>query len=564
MDLAKGLKLEQGTTIILTDDQYVSALQPKFGVHMDRLKFLSPWSDFQSYVSFNDENLFNQESGQYVSQGNLTIKINFTNKKLLDVNSKTTFRIVNIIEVKGIKIITITGIIITQALTDRFVSAYWVSVGPDVFKLLAKNVKPRDVVRLCGTNQKLRAWCNDNFYAEMLQHHFNQKSPTPGTTFRDLTKPIPRYRASRDVAPYAHLPILEDNDIFVSLSSNYNFVALLTKNGNVWVQSNRRADNRYGIFGNYVTNDEYVMVESLKNIVKVELTNERGVFLDKFGVLWGSGLNYTTYYVNNEFVNDKFVYDKFYFIQTKTLVEEYRRESRIHEREFDPIIIDRNVHTFHSFESGDDDIILLGASYSKGFWITGVGIYTNGVGFICGVGDSREKNRFNIQKIEAIKPKPSNSVKPIGYMIDCILTYFCIMYLDKAGFVWIQESRSIKAHDDFSYFLQSSELFWIKMPFKVTSIAYSNRKFWYLDTNGNVWTTDVDILDSKYEGITEPTKIEGLSNIKLMSIDSRYQAFIDRNGSLWYMTEGQIVQIPNVTDATFVQIHDKDIISFIA
>jgi hypothetical protein len=482
MQLAKGIKLEQGTTIILTDDQYVPALQPKLGVHMDRLKFLSPWPEFQSYVSFKDESLFKQASGVYVSHGNLQIKVNFESKKLIDMNSETTFRIVKIITISGIQIITIPGMIITQALMDRFVAAYWVFVGPNVFRLLAKQANPRDVVRLCGANQKLRAWCNDNFYAEMLQHHYQQTSKNPGETFRDLVSPAIydlEFDGSRPMTR-DEIPRLLDGDKFIAISSaDYNSnILLLTKNGDVW----SRGMNYFGQLGSQSQHPEqFYKLHIMKNIISIKMTEYDSYFLDKSGTLWACGLSYTAR--ENDDGAIEYIYDN----------------------DGIPLVIDRNVATFS-----------IPSVSTQG----PVGLYKDGTGFIIITypHGENEPMAIPIPTPKTIDHKPIRAVT-IEKAPDLLA------YLDKNGVVWLQ------MHDISSNKPPLSRLTpFTNLPI-IRSIKFADKHLALLDVEGNVW-----ISTPRHVLMNKPERVEGLSNIvSISSNDIDRFVFLDAKGNVQYM-----------------------------
>jgi hypothetical protein len=534
MQLAKGIKLEQGTTIILTDDKYISALQAKFGVHMDRLKFLSPWPEFQSYVSFNDESLFGEQSGQYRSEGGLQIKINFTNMKLLDMNSETTFRIINIFDIKGIKIITIPGMIITQDLMDRFVAAYWVFVGPDMFRLLAKTAKPRDVVRLCGANQKLRGWCNKDFYAQMLRHHYGQESPTPAETFRDIARPkllhTPFILYSgkdpiKTIYTEQPLPLLEKDDSCISIFVDVGdtCMMLLTKNGNVWA----RGENKYGqLCGESLTADYgFFMIAGLKDIVNIVLTNRHSYFLDKNGQLFAAGISFTTIEL----------------IFPTHATQDLDRVAFLDDGNFDPILIAENVVSINNV-----------AEYM-------CGVYKNGFPFVCSdtntidnyddkTGsdyDILERSNpghptYKIIDIEYIGPRGN---KTEGHMVTSEYMGNYNVYLDIEGVVWlfylpnaapwaISKYEPIKLTD---------------LP-KIVSIKTKDYKVVCLDQDGNVWVVGV------YSNSVKLDFLPKIASLVFTYLD--VMAFIDVDGNVWCGDrEGQNLDIYKINNV-------KDVISF--
>lgn len=183
MEFAKGVKLEKGSIIILPTDGIVPKIEEYLTIGLFRLKKLRSWSKFESYVIFNDKNLYNLKSGQFANPTGFKIDVNFKSKLIVDLKSRVSVRIVKIIDFNEIKIIAISGIFITQDIKDNFVADSWVSLGRDTFTLIARSAEPRDVVRLCGANRQLRSWCTENFYADMLRHHFNDASETPKETF---------------------------------------------------------------------------------------------------------------------------------------------------------------------------------------------------------------------------------------------------------------------------------------------------------------------------------------------------------------------------------------------
>ena len=189
MEFAKGVRVSQGSVLILPDDKFVSRIEKHLTSPLSRLKTYEGWSDFISYVTFDSEALFNQKPGRFTSLGGLKVDVNFGAKMIVDLNTNVKTKITKVIELNRIKIITISGILISEELKDRFVASRWTTLGRGVFETIASQSKPRDVVRLCGANQQLRAWCNEAFYAKMLRVHFNRESDTPKETYLNATGP---------------------------------------------------------------------------------------------------------------------------------------------------------------------------------------------------------------------------------------------------------------------------------------------------------------------------------------------------------------------------------------
>jgi hypothetical protein len=489
MELVKGLILEQGTTIILPDDRAVPALQAKLGVHMDRLRFLSPWPEFQSYISFKDQSLSGEQSGEYTSKGGLQIKIDFEHAKLLDMNLNKTMRIVNIINIKGIKIITIAGMIITEELKDRFVAAYWVYVGPDVFRLLAKNVKPRDVVRLCGTNQKLRAFCTDDFYKEMLQHHYRQKSKTPGATFRDLAAPsVIRYNIGKDTFDQirkSKLPPLE-NDSFVRIFCLDEKMFLLTKNGDVWFKG--IGFNGARIDYKTLSSMEYIKLSTLSNIVDIQITHLNSFFLDKFGVLRGCGERISNLRLPGSMHTGGY------------------RIIHLEKMETPFIIIEENVRSFSIYPERTQYFDL---STNMSIRPRLVGVYTNGTSFICKF-SAKEEFKFWIDPIL----HPSR-------MVNCLVMSRFIVFLDDEGIVWILlPSKPTYSFDDFFATVEDSpNLVRVEGIPIITSIKSNRKEILYLGVDGSVWISKILNQLDRLDTFTAPVQWSHLVNIRAMKID---------------------------------------------
>ena len=189
MEFAKGAKVAQGSVLILPDDRNLTKIEKYLGASLSELKTYDGWQDFINYVTFEEPSLYDQKPGRFTSLGGLKVGVNFGAKMIVDLNTNVKTTITKVIELNGIKIITISGILITQELKDEFTASEWVIGGYDVFFIIASKSEPRDVVRLCGTNRQLRAWCDESFYAGMLRVHFNRESDTPKETYLDLVSP---------------------------------------------------------------------------------------------------------------------------------------------------------------------------------------------------------------------------------------------------------------------------------------------------------------------------------------------------------------------------------------
>jgi hypothetical protein len=492
MDLAKGLKLEEGTVIILTDDQYVPALQPKLGVHMDRLRFLSPWSEFQSYVSFKNQSLFEEQSGQYTSEGGLKIKINFNNKKLLDMNSETAFRIVNIFDIKGIKIITIPGIIITQDLMDRFVAAYWVSVGPDVFKLLAKNVYPRDVVRLCGTNKKLRGFCTENFYAEMLQYYYGQTSKSSSSTFRHLAAPgiwtggLSSLRDGADLDPKkSELPISVDT--IKSFNSALNHYFFLTKSGEVWITDATTRRNKIDKLDNMSDVSVIKSVEDFNTDDVLAVKTDGSIWIVKGKRKYGS----------NELILEATRYDQIPMFHNIIDIVRHHETGNFLFLNVDGLVFLYTPSTKHKgvYKTLSIPLIKTMTSGQRPALLTKEG---------------------NVLIYEG---DMLHTIERLSNIVDIKTNLRSIMCLNNHGKVFYADYKD-----------ESSDIKMIQitgLP-KITKIALSNYAIFLVDEGGNVWWCSIIVLASNGTTFTNPKKV-------LRSVYPHYIDF-DSEGDFIYFT----------------------------
>jgi hypothetical protein len=558
MDLAKGMRVASGTTLILIDDEFIPKFQKQLGIHVDKMKLLSPWQEFVSYVSFQETSLFDEESGVYVSEGGLKVEVDFETKRILDIKSQIKVRIVDIIETKGIKIITIAGIFITQALKDRFVAAYWVSVGPDVFKLLAKQVNPRDVVRLCGTNQKLRGFCTEKFYAEMLQHHYGQTSKNPGETFRDLAAPaILEYRFDiRMLRPNASkLPT--GGDTFVKIFRNGNDTFLLTENGDVWCKGinifGQLAHNDLYVYkysedtARLVVPDNYVKFPTLSNIVDIKLGSTTSFFLDKSGVLRACGHGFTT--------------------------DQYRegRQDWIDSNIRTPVVVEQDVAAFSILKEPASSILLMPKL---------IGVYTNGTAFMCKYKHSHRDMYEEYEYGDSDDDDDGDNefwLEPIIHpstMVDCVLDRTFIAFIDEEGSVWIL------LPDDpdrpFASLPESSNLTRVTGLPPVVSIKISGTIgtiIVLLDVNGSVWRSRIRRILGELTIFGDIEQIPDLKNIKYMkveagndnificSVDTTNNIFLTQISSFqWHRTQQIRDAHPNIVDFDL----DKDSIIFIS
>ena len=88
MEFAKGVKVPQGSVLILPDDRIVSSIEKYLTSPLSRLKTYEGWKDFISYVTFEEPNLYNQKPGRFTSLGGLKIGVNFGAKMIVDLNTK--------------------------------------------------------------------------------------------------------------------------------------------------------------------------------------------------------------------------------------------------------------------------------------------------------------------------------------------------------------------------------------------------------------------------------------------------------------------------------------------
>jgi alpha-tubulin suppressor-like RCC1 family protein len=503
MEYGSDVHIAPENVLFLPEDSVVQKVQERLGVELSRMKKLKAWTQFISFVTFSDPELFSGVSGEYQNAYG-KIEVDFKKMKLM-VSPNVTLNISKVTELRGFKIVSIKGILISQALIDLFVSEFWSSLPADVFFMLASNVNPRDVLRLCSTSKSLQSKCDAKFYSKMLQVHYGRKSEQPKATFIRLAnakvwscgRGAEAQLGHGDKADQLIPKRIESLSDLIAISGGSEHSLFLDRNGKVWSCGYGGYSGRHD---QGEMTDRWIpkQIESLSDVIVIAISAGviHSLFLDRNGKVWSCGYG------------------------------EYGRLGHGNDTEQ---LIPKHIE-------GLSDVIAIGAGVNHSLFLD-----RNGKVWSCGNGDygrlghGDTTDRWIPKQIESLSDVIAISAEDIHSL-----------FLDRHGKVW---SCGLGGEGQLGHGDTTNQL----IPKKIESLSdvisisggYGHSLF--LDRNGKVWSCGSGLYGQIGHGnhINQwiPKQIEGLFDVITISGGGYHSLFLDRKGKVWSFGSGNYGQL---------------------
>jgi alpha-tubulin suppressor-like RCC1 family protein len=498
MEYGSDVHIAAGNVLFLPDDSVVQKVQERLGVELSRMKKLKAWTQFISFVTFSDPELFSGASGEYQNAYG-KIEVDFKKMKLM-VSPNVTLSISKVIEHNGFKIVSIKGILISQALIDLFVSEFWSSLPADVFFMLASNVNPTDVLRLCSTSKSLQSKCDAKFYSKMLQVHYGRNSEQPKATFIRLANAKVWSCGNGDGGQLGHgdetdqlIPKQIESlsgAIAIAISAGDSHSLFLDRNGKVW----SCGVGSYGRLGHGNRANQWIpkQIESLSDVIAVSAGNAHSLFLDRNGKVWSCGRGYF---------------------------------GRLGHGNETGQLIPKQIASL-------SDVIAIRAGYTHSLFLDRKGkVWSCGRGIDGQLGHGDEAEQWIPKQIESLSDVISISAGSNHSL-----------FLDRNGKIWscgYGDNGQLGHGDETNQLIPKQ----IESLSDVIAVSAGNAHSLFLDRNGKVWSCGMGSYGRLGHGDEAeqlmPKQIDSLSDVIAINAGNYHSLFLDRSGKVWSCGHGR-------------------------